>query len=67
MKIKISYVKWFGKQRKIIKEIIEVPKQYQFVFQKDEDEYTDNEWDKSEAWYKKMANKYDHYDIEDIF
>lgn len=47
MKIEISHEK-----RVTIHEIIEVPKEYEFYFTKDEDDYTDAEWDlRFDNWF----------------
>lgn len=38
MKVEISYVT-------TVTEVVTVPKEWEFYFKKDEDEYTDKEWD----------------------
>ena len=47
MKLLISY-------SKPTEEIIEVPKKYEFKFLKDEDDWTDEEWELNDEWCDKI-------------
>jgi len=57
MKVEISYV--------VEKtEIFEVPKEWEFYFKKDEDDYTDEEWDRLQD--KPFLNKFSNWDNFEI-
>lgn len=58
MKLLISY-------SKPTEEIVEVPKKYEFKFLKDEDDWTDEEWNLNDEWCDKMCEQYGEYDIEE--
>lgn len=58
MKVEISYV--------VEKtETFDVPKEWEFYFKKDEDDYTDEEWDRlqDEPFLNKFSN-WDNFEIE---
>lgn len=57
MKVEISYIKRVTK-------VITVPKEWEFYFRKDEDDWTDEEWDRTENEYFLNLSDDEYEDIE---
>ena len=55
--------------RETKRKILEIPKKYEFRFVKDEDDWTDKEWDLNDEyfeWVDKQLNCYGDYEYEII-
>lgn len=51
MKVVVGY-------RRYVEEEITIPKEFEFVFEKDEDDFTDEEWEKLDEWSEYLYENY---------